>query len=158
MSDDKTCVVNGVQLSVNEVIEMFKKTINPMKVLRCDLLDGILDQTLCNGNDDYKYAFSKSLNISDNKLSLAYEDKKYLKSLGYVGDFLFSDVIEWIRVHEKFDIWIEHGSFKKDSMTHDVTTILGCHRGSYEKYEEAQLFGIKIFIKYKSQFKTNENS
>jgi len=70
---------------------------------------------------------------------------KKLEDIGYTEDFNLSNIIDWIRNTKHFNIWVEHGSVKKIK-THDVTTDLGCHRGSYKSYEEAQLEGIKIFL------------
>ena len=70
-----------------------------------------------------------------------------LKELGYDGDYTNSNIIDWIRSKFHFNIWVEHGITKKDRTYHDVTTDYGCHRGSYNSYEDAQLAGIKIFLK-----------
>jgi hypothetical protein len=83
------------------------------------------------------------------------EEIDILLSIGYSGNFSLSDIIDWIRINKGFNIWVEHGFTRKDKvkkfkfMTHDITTSLGCHRGSYDKYEDAQLEGIKIFIRNK---------
>lgn len=69
-----------------------------------------------------------------------------LKELGYDGDFTYSNIIDWIRRTQHFNIWVEHGTTKKDRTYHDVTTNYGCHRGSHNSYEDAQLAGIKIFL------------
>jgi hypothetical protein len=71
-----------------------------------------------------------------------------LIELGYRGDIIsLSRIIDWIRIEKKFNIWVEHGNKK----SHDVTTDLGCHRGSFGTYEDAQVEGIKIFLKHGSK-------
>ena len=74
--------------------------------------------------------------------------KNKLIEIGYDGDFTLSNIIDWIRIHKNFNIWVEHGATNKEGTTHDVTTKFGCHRGSYKKYEDAQIKGIEIFIHY----------
>ena len=69
-----------------------------------------------------------------------------LVAIGYAGNFTLNNIIDWIRNTKNFDIWIEHGSTNKDETTHDVTTSLGCHRGSYKKYRQAQIEAIKIYL------------
>lgn len=76
------------------------------------------------------------------------EIKNKLIEIGYTGDFTLSNIIDWIRINKKFNIWIEHGHSKNHIATHDVTTKFGCHRGSYKKYEDAQMKGIEIFIEF----------
>lgn len=72
----------------------------------------------------------------------------FLISLGYKGKLInYSEIIEWVRNVQKVNIWIEHGhTGKKDKIRHDITISgLGCLRGGYITYEEAQKSAIEIF-------------
>lgn len=70
-----------------------------------------------------------------------------LLSLGYKGVLVnYTEIIDWIRNVQKVNIWIEHGhTGKTDKITrHDVTISgMGCLRGGYMTYEEAQKVAIQ---------------
>lgn len=143
MYGDKYIVEDKI-LSFDETVIYFSNLVKPFGILRCEILDGIWDETLNNGKGDFKYKFNKLINLSKSK-EISFRNKLILKDLGYSGNLSdLSKIIDWIRVNYKFNIWIEHGH----NMTHDVTTSLGCHRGSFSSYKDAQLKGIEIFCKY----------
>jgi hypothetical protein len=79
--------------------------------------------------------------------------KTEIKKIGYDGDYNLSLVIDWIREEKKFFIWVEHGSKNKNGFTHDLTISDGKgHGGSYRtfcnKYSDAQIKGIEMFVSY----------
>lgn len=140
---DKMYIVEDNLLTFDETINYFSNLVKPFGLLRCEILDGIWDEILNNGKGDFKYKFNKIIDLSKSK-QISYNNKITLKKLGYTGNFDLSKVIDWIRKEYNFNIWIEHGH----NLTHDVTTKLGCHRGSFSSYEDAQLKGIEIFCNY----------
>jgi len=72
-----------------------------------------------------------------------------LISLGYKGKLTnFSEIIDWIRTVKSVNIWIEHGHTGKidKKIRHDVTIGgMGCLKGGYMTYENAQKSGIIIW-------------
>jgi len=72
-----------------------------------------------------------------------------LISLGYKGKLVdYTEIIDWIRNVQKVNIWIEHGHTGKVDkiIRHDVTIGgIGCLRGGYMTYEEAQKHAIEIY-------------
>ena len=72
-----------------------------------------------------------------------------LVSLGYSGVLVdYTEIIDWIRNVQKVNIWIEHGhTGKVDKITrHDITIKgMGCLRGGYMSYEEAQKSAVIIW-------------
>lgn len=141
MCNDKTCIIENNKVSIDYAINYANKLVSPSKILRADIFNLIEKEV--NGKIQNVYVFLKSLKLY-NKIELTFENKKFIKNLGYTdNDFSLSNVIKWIRDNKKFNIWVEHGC----NNTHDITTSKGCHRGAFKTYEEAQLEGIQIFIK-----------
>ena len=147
MENDKTSNVDGIDLSIDELIKLFTGHVLPNKVLRIDLFEGVWDSKLNHGAGDWTFTYIKSLHKVVKGFTLS--EKTYLRDNGYVGDFTYSSVIDWIRNKFGFNIWVEHGCEKKERVTYDLTTKFGCHRGSYDRYEDAQLDGIRIFFNNK---------